>query len=208
MTELRRYIEAQIAFNRILAGKYKEKITVSDAEVDAKLSEFKQQVNSQLAKIKADPRMQPITVYQLLDISFPVDSPDLLQSRFAEAMQYSQQFKGCKSARAAASGIFNVRIGKTVEADGRKLPPQMKAAFSKAGSNKAIGPFRNKSGLQLWALCGTRKITPQLPKADLPNRDQVKNVLLNQKYDEVEKRYGRQFRESLLIEYRDQTYAN
>ncbi|NMD07097.1 MAG: hypothetical protein GYA66_03880, partial [Phyllobacteriaceae bacterium] len=60
MSAMRQYLEAQIAFNRILSGKYKEKVEVSDAEVDAKFAEIKGQINGQLAKIKADPRMQPI----------------------------------------------------------------------------------------------------------------------------------------------------
>lgn len=208
MSALRQYLSAQVAFNRLLSGKYKEKIEVSPAEIDAKLNEFKSQVNGQLAKIKADPRMQPITVYQILEINFPVDSADLLQSRSAEIAQFASRFKGCKSAKAAASGIFNVQVGKMIEADGRKVPAQMKSAFSKAGTGRAIGPFRYAKGLQLWGFCGTRRVVPKLPTAQLPTREQVKTGLLNKKYDEIEEKYGRQFRKGLLIEYRDPAYAD
>jgi peptidyl-prolyl cis-trans isomerase SurA len=207
MSAIRQYLSAQVAFNRLLTGKYKEKIEVAPAEVDAKLNEFKAQVSGQLAKIKADPRMQPITVYEILEIKFPIDSPDLLQARAAEVGQYVSRFKGCGSARAAASGIFNVQIGKKIEADGRKVPAQMKAAFNKAGAGRTIGPFRYEKGLQLWGYCGTRRIEPKLPKAQLPTREQVQTMLLNQKYDEVEEKYGQQFRKGLLIEYRDPAYA-
>jgi len=207
MSAMRQYLSAQVAFNRLLAGKYKEKIDVSPEEVDAKLSEFKAQLNSQLAKIKADPRMQPVNVYQILEINFPVDSPDLLQARTAEIAQYASRFKGCKTARAAASGIFNVQVGKMIEADARKVPAQMKEAFKKAGPNRAIGPFRYAKGLQLWGFCGTRRVEPKMPTAQLPTREQVKTGLLNKKYDAVEEKYGRQFRKGLLIEYRDPAYA-
>lgn len=207
MSVLRQYLEAQVAFNRILAGKYKEKVEVSEAEVDAKYAEIKAQVNGQLAKIKADPRMQPITVMELLEINFPVDSPDLLQSRGVEVAQYMSRFKGCGSARKAASGIFNVQIGKKIEADSRKVPAQMKSAMQKAGVGKTIGPFRYAKGLQLYGYCGTRKISPKLPKAELPPRDRVKAALLNEKYDQVEAKYGRLLRKNVLIEYRDPTYA-
>ena len=207
MSAMRQFLSAQIAFNRLLSGKFKEKVDVSDAEIDAKMGEIKSSVNGQLAKIKADPRMQPVTVMEIMEINFPVDSPDVLTARAAEVGQYVSRFKGCKSARSAASGIFNVQVGKKIEADSRRLPPQLRSAFSKAGPGKAIGPFRSPKGLQLWAYCGSRKISPKLPKAELPSRDQVKTALLNEKYNAIESKYGKLLRKGLLIEYRDPSYA-
>lgn len=207
MSVMRQYLAAQIAFSRILSGKYKQKVEVSEAEVDAKYAEIKAQMNGQLAKIKSDPRMQPITVMEILEINFPVDSPDLLQSRGAEISQYASRFKGCGSARSAASGIFNVQVGKKIEADSRKVPAQMKSAFLKAGVGKLIGPFRYAKGLQVWGYCGTRKVTPKLPKAELPPRERVKAALLNEKYDAVEAKYGRLLRKNVLIEFYDPAYA-
>jgi peptidyl-prolyl cis-trans isomerase SurA len=208
MSAMRQFLSAQIAFNRLLSGKFKEKVDVSDAEIDAKMGEIKSSVNGQLAKIKADPRMQPVTVMEIMEINFPVDSPDVLTARAAEVGQYVSRFKGCKSARSAASGIFNVQVGKKIEADSRRLPPQLRSAFSKAGPGKAIGPFRSPKGLQLWAYCGSRKISPKLPKAELPSRDQVKTALLNEKYNAIESKYGKLLRKGLLIEYRDPSYAD
>ncbi len=207
MSAMRQYLSAQIAFGRLLSGKFKEKVDVSDAEVDAKMGEIKANINGQLAKIKADPRMQPVTIMEIMEINFPVDSADVLTARAADVSLYSSRFKGCKSARSAASGIFNVQVGKKIEADSRRLPAQLKSAFGKSGPGKAIGPFRSPKGLQLLAYCGSRKITPKLPKAELPSRDQVKAALLNEKYDAVESKYGRQLRKGLLIEYRDPSYA-
>lgn len=62
--------------------------------------------------------------------------------------------------------------------------------------------------MQLWGLCGTCKITPPLPKAQLPTREQVKTILLNEKYDAAEAKYSKLLRKNLLIEYRDPEYAN
>jgi peptidyl-prolyl cis-trans isomerase SurA len=208
MAIMRQYLSAQIAFGRLLSGKYKEQVGTTDAEVDAKMAEIKASVNGQLAKIKADPRMQPVTVFEILEINFPVDSPDFLTARAADTQQFQAKFKGCGSARAAASGIFNVKIGKKIEADSRRIPPQLQAAFKQAGVGRAIGPFRSPKGLQLWGYCGAKKITPPLPKAQLPTREQVKASLLNEKYDNIEKKYGVLLRKNLMIEYRDPAYAN
>ncbi|MBL8789133.1 MAG: hypothetical protein JNM45_01460 [Rhizobiales bacterium] len=208
MSVMRQYLGGQIAFGRLLSGKYRERVDVTDAEIDAKMAEVKANMNGQLAKIKADPRMQPVTVYEILEINFPVDSPDFLTARAADTQQFAARFKGCGSAKAAASGIFNVKIGKKIEADSRRIPPQLQAAFKQAGAGRAIGPFRGPTGLQMWGYCGSKKITPQLPKAQMPTREQVKTALFNEKYDDIEKKYGLILRKNVMIEYRDPAYAN
>jgi peptidyl-prolyl cis-trans isomerase SurA len=204
---MEQYVAAQLAFNRLIVGKYKEKVDVSQADVDAKMQSIRSEINAQVAKIKADPRMQPVTVYELLEVSFPVDSPDLMQARLGDAAVFLGKFKGCGSARAAASGIFNVKIGKKVEADGRKLPPPLKQAFDKAGVGKAIGPVRAPNGFQLYGFCGKRSIKPPPPKVAYPTEDQVKNAVLNEKYGAIEKKYAGMFRKNVVVEYLDPTYA-
>jgi peptidyl-prolyl cis-trans isomerase SurA len=207
-----RYVNAQISFSRILRGKFKVKndVVADKAEVDRKYNEIKSKANKRVAEIMNDPRMRPISVYALMEIGFPLeasDGPELLQARAIEAQQFLKKFKGCKSARGAASGIFNVKIGKIVEADGAKLPKPMKSALDKNGVGRALGPMRSKSGIQLLALCSKRTITPPKPKFDLPTRDQIERSVTNQKFAAVEAKYMKELRKSAIIEYRDLAYA-
>lgn len=205
----RRYVAAQIGFNRVIGAQNKQEVKVSDADVDRKMTEIKASMDAQLNKILSDPRMKPVTVMQLIEIDLPVESddPGLLQARAVEAQQVLQQFKGCKNARDAASGVFNVKIGKTLEADAAKLPPQLRQALSDAGPGRAIGPLRGPRGLQLIGYCGSRKVTPPKPKIEMPTRDQVKNSLINERYMAIEETYLKEARKHVYIEYRDQSFA-
>jgi peptidyl-prolyl cis-trans isomerase SurA len=193
ITALRTLVAAQIAFNRLLSGMYKIKVEVDQAEVDKKYNEL---VN--------DPRLQPVTVYEIMEIEMPVDSTDetiaqqLLTARAADAMQYRRAFKGCGTARQAASGIYNVRLSKPLQADGRKLPKQLKAALDKVGTGGIIGPARSKNGVQLVAFCGKKSVSPEKP-----TRAQVEMMISNKKYDVYEERYMRELRRNAFIEYRD-----
>jgi peptidyl-prolyl cis-trans isomerase SurA len=209
MTAFRQYIGSQMAFGRLLQVKFKDKIEADPNAVDQKLASIKSEINGKIAKIMADPRMQPITVYSILEVNFPAggDDPQLLQSRAIEANQYLGKFKGCGSAQSAASGIFNVKVGRKVEADGRKLPTQLKTLFNSKGPGHAYGPMRTKGGIQVVAFCGTRKIVPPKPKAQLPTREQIQNVVLNEKFDQVEQKYVRIMRQNAIIEYKDAAYA-
>jgi peptidyl-prolyl cis-trans isomerase SurA len=205
----RQYVSAQMSMSRLLSAKYKEKVQLDPGEADRKLAEIKADIASKINKIMSDPRNQPILVYSIVVIDFPVEGndPQLRQSRAIEAAQYIQKFRGCSSARAAAFGIFNVKVGKNIEADSRRLPKQLKAEFDKRGIGKAIGPIPAKTGIQVIAYCGNRTIAPKRPNAPLPTKDVIERVALNEKFDKVERKYVMIMRKNAVIEYKDQSYV-
>lgn len=205
----RQYLAAQMGFSRIVSAKYREDVKASAADVDAKTADIKSDVNAQMTKIMNDPRMKPITVYTLMEIALPVDGQDmmLMQARAIEAQQIAQRFKGCESAKAAAQGVFDVKIGKTFEADGAKLPKQMREILDKVGPGHAVGPMRGKTGLQLIAFCSTRKLTPPKPDFTMPSREQIERMVINEKYDKLEQDYMATIRDKIYVEYRDPSYA-
>lgn len=205
----RRYLQASVSFSRIIAARYREAVQASPEEVDAKMAEINRTVSTQMKKIMSDPRMQPLTVYSLMEISLPIDGEDpmLLQSRAIEAQQVLKRFNGCGNARKAAEGIFNVKIGKKFDADGTKLPKPMKQALDAAGQGRAIGPMRGKEGIQLVALCGVRTITPPKPDFKMPTREQVERMVINEKYDKLEEDYLKLAREKVYVEYRNANSA-
>lgn len=204
-----RHVGTMLGFNRILGSKYRDKISATDSEVDAKMAEIRNKADAEIAKIMSDPRMKGVTVYSLMEITLPVEGGDamLMQARAVEAAQVLGRFKGCGNARAAAEGVFNVKIGKTFDADASKLPKPIKAALDKAGPGHAVGPMRAKGAIQLLALCGTRKIEPKKPNFAMPTRDQIRRAVVNDKYDSLEEDYLKTLRPSVYVEYRNPSYA-
>lgn len=207
----RRYVGAQIGFGRVLSIQKKkpEEATVTDADVDRKMAEIKSKANEQMNKIMADPRMKPVTVLSIIQYDLPVESddPGLLQARAIETQQVIKQFKGCKNPKAAASGVFNVKVGRIIDADATKVPAELRQELTKRGPGAAIGPLRGKNSLQVIGYCGSRKITPPKPKFDMPTREQVRNSLESQKFVLVEQEVLREARKRVYIEYRDKSYA-
>ena len=189
---LKRQIRSSLAMRWLLRSKGQGKVSVSEAEIDKRL-----------AAINRDPRRQGVTVYSLRMVVLPVDktspamTPQLFAARAAESQQIARRYKGCASLRRASSGIYNVKIGRRIDADGRKLPAQMKQALRRAGTRRLIGPMRSAQGIQLIAYCGKRRIEP--PKA---NRAQVKNILLNEKFAQASERVMRDLRRRAFIDYK------
>ena len=206
---IRQYLAAQMSFARLLQVKYHEKIAVDPADVDRKLAAIKADINGKVAKLESDPRRQPVKVISLQEINFPVDGndPQLLQSRAIEAGQVAQKVSSCAGIKSATSGIFNVQIGRKIEADSRKLPPPMLAQMQQRGVGHALGPMRYQKGIQLLAICGSRMVVPPKINAQMPTRQQVENLALNDKFSSVEQKYVALLRKGAIIEYKDQAYA-
>jgi peptidyl-prolyl cis-trans isomerase SurA len=209
-TVIRRYFGAQMAFGRLLRFKYRDEVKVDEQDVDRKMADIKAQMDGQLRKVMKDPRMKTLNVYSLQEIEFPVENPKdpasatLMQARAVEANQFVSRFKGCKSAKAAASGIFNVRVGRLLEADADRLPKPLRKMLDSKGPGFAYGPMRSPGGVQVIGFCGKRTVKPQVPQVKYPTRDQVKQAALNDKYRSVEKKYVAQMRKSAVIEFKAQ----
>ncbi len=209
----RQYIAAQIGFSRMVSSKYRTNTDVKPEDVARKRAEIERDVKKRLAEIQRDPRMKPVTVYTLQQIDLPIEnagdamSEQLMQARAVEAVQFIQRYKGCNSAKAAAEGIFNVKVGKLIEADAAKLPKQLKATLDKVGAGKAIGPVRGKNSIQVIGFCGVRTLTPPKPKFEMPNDEQVANALSNEKFAEYEDKYIKELRQTAYIEYKDSSYS-
>jgi len=205
----RQFVQAQMAFSRLLQVKFHEKVAVDQADVDKKFAAIKADISGKVAKLASDPRRQPVKVIALQEINFPVDGndPQLLQSRAIEAGQVAQKIKSCTGLTGATAGIFNVQVGRKIEADGRKLPPAMKTQIEANGVGRAIGPMRYPKGIQLLVYCGSRMIVPPKINVQYPTRQQIEIMARNEKYDAVGTKYSALMRKSAIIEFKDQSYA-
>jgi peptidyl-prolyl cis-trans isomerase SurA len=217
LAAMRQYVSAQFAFHRLVRASGEKGLAVTDEDVKKRTSEIRSEIDAnikkQIAKIEADPRRKPVTVYQLMEISFPLDAgggeitPQIVQSRAIEVNQFIKRFSGCESANEAASGIFNVKVGKTIQADGSKIPQQLKEALDSAKPGNAIGPIRGEKSLQALAFCGTRNVVPPKVKRPdnikYPNEDQVRGILEQERFAAVQERFRGKWRKAMLIEFRD-----
>ena len=189
---LKKQVKASLAL-RWLMQKQGAKIgKVSEAEVDRRLK-----------KINSDIRRQGVTVFLIKQVNLPVEqtssamAPQLMQARGIEAQQIARRYRGCSSLRKASSNIYNVQITRTIQADSRRLPPQMRKALQQAGTRKLIGPLRTRAGIQMIAFCGTKRIEPQKL-----SREQAKIMVENEKFGQAADSILRKLRRNAFIDYK------
>jgi peptidyl-prolyl cis-trans isomerase SurA len=115
-------------------------------KVDTDIKVDQAKVDAKIAEIMSDPRMKPLTVISVQQVDLPVENPksamgqQLMYARAVEAQQIMQRYKGCNSIKSASRDIFNVKVGRRMEADVDKLPKELRTALLKAGTKKLIGP--------------------------------------------------------------------
>jgi peptidyl-prolyl cis-trans isomerase SurA len=194
MSTLRAQVEATLYLRWVIGKQGQTKVEVTDAEVDRRYK-----------KITSDPRLKPVRILKIREVTLPVDAsgvmgPQLLQARAIEAQQIAKRYSGCNSLRAASKGIYNVKLSKTIQAPADKMPKQMRDVLKQAGTKKLIGPMRVKAGVRMIAYCGAATLKP--PK---PPRDAIKNMLLNEKYEKVTGRVMKDLRRRAFIEYKDKS---
>jgi peptidyl-prolyl cis-trans isomerase SurA len=171
-------------------------IKVDQAKVDAKINE-----------IMSDPRMKPLTVVSVQQVDLPVENPrsamgqQLMYARAVEARQIMQRYKGCNSIKSASRDIFNVKVGRRMEADVDKLPKELRSALLKAGTKKLIGPVPGATGIKLFANCGTRKIRPPAP-----DRRQVEAAVRNEQFENLIQQAMAEARKDAFVDYKDPAF--
>ena len=127
----------------------------------------------------------------------------LLIARAADAEQFRRQYKGCATARKAASGIFNVRIGNVMKADAAQASgASSRRRSTRRGLAASLAPAARGRAYSSSPICRKSNIAPPLP-----TREQVETMLVNKKYDTYEERYMRELRRNAFIDYKDPNYA-
>lgn len=195
------YIATRMSWNRIISSRFPNQ-TITDEQVDASTEKFRKQFQQQAAE-------QAVSIFELMPITLPVDkqaTPELTaevaRSRLIEADRIAKRFKSCGSPRKATSGVFNVKIGKRLPADPKKMPAQMRKTLNRAGPGSAfvMGVTPDRSAVQIMAFCGRKRIAPSAPKI---TRDMVKQRLEDERYENLGKSYLRDLHKNAFIEYKD-----
>lgn len=195
------FIATRMSWNRIISSKYPDQ-TITDEQVSAQVSKVRSEIKKQAAE-------QAVSIYELMPITLPVDpqaTPELTsevaRSRLIEADGITRRFKSCSSVRKATRGVFNVKVGKRLPADPRKMPKPLLNTLNRAGPGSAfvMGVTPDRSAVQMMAFCGRKRIAPPAPQI---TDEMVKQRLQDERYENLGKSYLRDLHKNAFIEYKD-----
>ena len=189
VSTIRQEIQSSLSWRRVVQARFGRRIQVETIDVD-------REYERALAKPGTS---QKLYILQRIVLPLQKDAPQpLVRTRLAEAHRIIKRFKGCASAKKAASGIFNVKVQKRQTVPVEALPKDLKRALDKAGPGKAVGPGPAPGGVIIIAYC-ERKII-EAPKI---TRDAVEQQLLYRKFDRIGEQFLADLRRDAVIEYKN-----
>ncbi len=185
---LSKQIESQLAWNGAIRQRYSRRVKVDEADVDRRFEQAK----------KNPGETQKFFILQQIILPYEKGaSRELVYSRVVEAQTLAKRFKGCKSSRKAANGIFNVRIRNIGTVPQKTLPAKLRKILLTVGPGRVTKPNVTPSGVELIAYCSNRVVKP-----DPVTRELVKDQMLNERYLQYAERYLRDLKRDALVEKR------
>jgi len=185
---MRHRVKALLAWQRILSRRFGKLVDLDEQDIDRAFQ-------------RALKNKQPAQrFYMLQQINLPFDGAldqSSIQGRQIEAQRIIEGFKGCRSTRRIAKGIYNVQIKNVGPVPIKQIQPNLRKLLRKAGPGKLLPPNMTREGIELLAYCSNKTVAaPEI------TREQVRAGLASQQFGLISKRYLRDLKRDAIIDFR------
>lgn len=185
----RQKFEAQLAWGRVVRGKFRNQVSIGGAQIDQALSDSgpgeggKQTSVFQLQRVRL--------------IFSDSASQKKIAQRLVEAEQLRQRVKSCDGLEEATRRIS----GASIKAVGRKtanqIPQPSRAVLEVAKPGQLTPAYITATGVELYAVCSRRTV-----QANDGKREEVERQLRGQEFQILALRHLRDLRQEAFVEYR------
>lgn len=186
---MRQKIEASLAWQRVIQGKFRNQVNIGDADVDKALSD---QDTEASGKKKTEFHLQRVR------LALP-ENPDQeeIARRLVEAEELRERVTSCEQLENALRKYSKA----SVKSVGRKSADQVvqpsRALLTAAKVGHLTPAYIAATGVELYAVCGRRSVN-----ADDSQRQKVQARLVGQEYEMLALRHLRDLRQEAFVEYR------
>ncbi|HEY5066857.1 MAG TPA: SurA N-terminal domain-containing protein [Xanthobacteraceae bacterium] len=187
---LKHRLEAQMAWNALIRGRYKASLEVADTDVEAQL--HLHPTDEKDANVGYEYTLRPIV--------FVVQSgaPDTLyESRKREADALRARFADCTSGIAFARALDEVAVRDQILKFSADLPKPSRDILDGTEMGHLTPPERTAEGFQMFAVCGKRQT-----KNDTPEEKKVRDEMFQKKFGARAAVYLKKLRREAMIEYK------
>jgi peptidyl-prolyl cis-trans isomerase SurA len=187
---LKSRLKADMVWNALVRGRFKQSLQVSEKEVDALVS-----------GTGGAPEAEAFE-YQMRPVVLVVPrgaGTGAAESRSKEAEGLRARIQSCDEANRTFKSMQNATIRDTVVKTSADLPPTLRELLDKTPIGHLTPPEVTRQGVEMVALC-SRKPT----KIDTPKKREVRDKMFAEKFEAKSKAYLQEVRKGSMIEYRQQ----
>jgi peptidyl-prolyl cis-trans isomerase SurA len=186
VSTLKARIRADMVWEQLVRGRYQSRLQVSDKEILAQLD-------------KPEERNAVGYDYTLRPILFliPPGAPGATyENRRREADALRKTFKGCEQSIPTVRAMRDVAVRTQVTRSSADLPEALRKILDSIPVGELTAPEVTRHGIEMFAICAKTET-----KTNTPERNKVRQSMLDELFKKESDRYLRQLRRAALIEH-------
>lgn len=180
-------IRAEIAWTRLVRGRFSSTLTVSEQDILGALGS-----NSTGEAVAYEYTLRPI-LFVVPDGS----AGSAFEARKREAEALRGRFQDCDAGLRTARAMRDVAVRNKIVRVSADLPDSLRKLLEGLEVGRLTSPETTKHGVEMFALCDKVQT-----RADSPEKRQAREKISAERYEEQAKRYLATIRRTALIEYK------
>jgi peptidyl-prolyl cis-trans isomerase SurA len=174
---LKAKILADMSWQYIVRGRFKERLQVGDTEVEG-------------SDVGYDYTLRPILFL------VPNGNGPLMEARRKNADALRARFANCEAGLPEARAQHDIIIQPPITKNSSEFLPAQREILNKTELGHLTPPEATGQGVQLFALCDKKET-----KSETPEKRRKKEEILAKRFEEVSKAYLRELRRGAMIEF-------
>jgi peptidyl-prolyl cis-trans isomerase SurA len=184
---LKTRIKADLAWQSLVRGRYRESLQLSDKDVVSALETSK---TDESETMSYDYVMRPILL-----LVPPGSAEAAFENRRKEAEALRARFKTCEEGLGFARGIRDVAIRDRVIRSSGDLSPELRKVLDGVPVGQLTVPEVTRLGVEMFALCAKQE-----SKSDTPGKRKARDSVYAERFEKTSKRYLSELRKAAMIE--------
>jgi peptidyl-prolyl cis-trans isomerase SurA len=186
---LKSRIKAEMVWNNLVRGRYKESLQVGEKDVAAAVKDSGEE---KLDTAGLEYKMQPVVLI------LPRGSePAAIETRRKDAEALRNRIQTCDEANALFKSLPNTAIKDAVTKTSADIPPALREVLDNVPIGHLTPPEVTKQGVEMVVLCDRKPTT-----VDTPKKKEIRDKMFAEKYEAKSKSYLQEVRKAAMIEYR------
>src|SRR5262245_8923712 len=182
-------IKADLGWSQIVRGKFQSNFNIRERDILDTLQSTRKDDQKAVG--------YEYTLRPILLIVPRGSSEQVIEARKREAEGLRNRFQSCDEGIRLARGLRDVAVREPVIRTSGDLTAQMREILDGTQEGRLTAPEITKQGVELFALCGKRTTT-----SELPGKREAREKILQERFVDQGKRYLKELRSRAMIEYR------
>jgi peptidyl-prolyl cis-trans isomerase SurA len=184
---LKARIKADLAWQSLVRGRYKESLQLADTDINKALETSKAE--------ETDTTSYDYVLRPILLLVPPGSADTLFESRKKEAEGLRARFKSCQEGLGLARAVRDVAIRDRIIRSSGDLSSELRKVLDSVPVGQLTAPEVTRLGVEMFALCAKQE-----SKSDTPGKRKARESVYTQKFEQTSKRYLNQLRRAAMIE--------